>query len=103
MQDLSTLSGDVARLSIIINDAGSVVGSSPDANFNPRAFLREKGMMTDLNNLVAGDSPLYLLTACSINSRGEITGLGLTAPAKFAPIWRARHVVLRRARALHGA
>jgi hypothetical protein len=34
--------------------------------------------MTDLNTLVAGDSPLYLLTGCSINSRGQITGLGLT-------------------------
>jgi hypothetical protein len=35
--------------------------------------------MTDLNTLIAGDSPLYLLTGCSINSRGEITGLGLTS------------------------
>ena len=78
MQDLGTLSGDVASLSISINDAGSVIGASLDANFNPRAFLWEKGVMTDLNTLLAGDSPLYLLTGCSINSRGEITGLGLT-------------------------
>ena len=34
--------------------------------------------MTDLNTLVAAPSPLYLLTGCSINSRGEITGLGVT-------------------------
>ena len=33
----------------------------------------------DLNTLIAGDSPLYLLTGCSVNSRGEITGLGLTS------------------------
>ncbi len=79
MQDLGTLSGDVASLSISINDAGSIVGASLDANFNPRAFLWEKGVMTDLNTLVAGNSPLYLLTGCSINSRGEITGLGLTS------------------------
>jgi probable HAF family extracellular repeat protein len=79
MQDLGTLSGDVASVSISINDAGSVVGASLDANFNPRAFLWEKGVMTDLNTLIAGDSPLYLLTGCSINSRGEITGLGLTS------------------------
>jgi probable HAF family extracellular repeat protein len=78
MQDLGTLSGDVASVSISINDAGSVVGASLDANFNPRAFLWEKGLMTDLNTLIAGDSPLYLLTGCSLNSRGEITGLGLT-------------------------
>jgi probable HAF family extracellular repeat protein len=79
MQDLGTLSGDIASVSISINDAGSVIGASLDANFSPRAFLWEKGVMTDLNTLIAGDSPLYLLTGCSINSRGEITGLGLTS------------------------
>jgi probable HAF family extracellular repeat protein len=83
MQDLGTLSGDVASNSISINDAGSVVGVSLDANFNPRAFLWEKGVMTDLNTLIAGDSPLYLLTGCSINSRGEITGLGLTSTGEI--------------------
>jgi probable HAF family extracellular repeat protein len=79
MQDLGTLSGDVASVSLSINDAGSVVGASLDADFNPRAFLWEEGVMTDLNTLIAGDSPLYLLTGCSVNSRGEITGLGLTS------------------------
>ncbi len=83
MQDLGTLSGDVASNGISINDAGSVVGVSLDANFNPRAFLWEKGAMTDLNTLVTGDSPLYLLTGCSINSRGEITGLGLTSTGEI--------------------
>jgi probable HAF family extracellular repeat protein len=79
MQDMGTLSGDVASLSISINDAGLIVGASLDESFNPRAFLWEKGVMTDLNTLIAGNSPLYLLTGCSINSRGEITGLGLTS------------------------
>jgi len=83
MQDLETLAGDVASLSISINDAGSVVGASLDASFNPRAFLWEKGVMTDLNTLIAGDSPLYLLSGCSINSRGEITGLGLTSTGEI--------------------
>ena len=83
IQDLGTLSGDLASNGISINDGGSVVGVSLDANFNPRAFLWEKGMMTDLNTLVAGDSPLYLLTGCSINSRGEITGLGLTSAGEI--------------------
>jgi probable HAF family extracellular repeat protein len=83
MHDLGTLSGDVASVSISINDAGSVVGASLDANFNPRAFLWEKGLMTDLNTLIAGHSPLYLLTGCSINSRGEITGLGLTGKGEI--------------------
>ena len=83
MQDLGTLSGDVASVSISINDAGSVVGASLDANFNPRAFLWENGVMTDLNTLIAGNSPLYLLTGCSINSRGEIVGLGLTSTGEI--------------------
>lgn len=83
MQDLGTLSGDLASNGISINAGGSVVGVSLDANFNPRAFLWEKRVMTDLNTLVAGDSPLYLLTACSINSRGEITGLGLTSTGEI--------------------
>jgi probable HAF family extracellular repeat protein len=83
MQDLGTLSGDVASVSISINDRGSVVGASLDANFNPRAFLWEKGLMSDLNALIGGDSPLYLLTGCSLNSRGEITGLGLTSTGEI--------------------
>jgi probable HAF family extracellular repeat protein len=83
MQDLGTLSGDVASVSISINDAGSVVGASLDAKFNPRAFLWKKGAMTDLNTLIAGHSPVYSLTGCSINSRGEITGLGLTSTGEI--------------------
>jgi probable HAF family extracellular repeat protein len=83
MQDLGTLSGDVASVGISINDGGSVVGASLDANFNPRAFLWEKGVMTDLNALIAGDSPLSLLTGCSINSGGLITGLGLTSTGEI--------------------
>ena len=83
MQDLGTLSGDLASNGISINDGGSVVGVSLDANFNPRAFLWENGVMTDLNTLVAADSPLHLLTGCSINSRGEITGLGLTSTGEI--------------------
>ena len=83
MQDLGTLSGDVASNSISINDAGSVVGLSLDAKFNPRAFVWEQGVMTDLNTLIAGHSSLYLLTGCSINSRGEITGLGMTSTGQI--------------------
>lgn len=83
MQDLGALSGDVASVSISINDAGVVVGTSLDVKFNPRAFLWKGGVMTDLNTLIAGHSPLYLLTGCSINSRGEITGLGLTSTGEI--------------------
>ena len=33
----------------------------------------------DLNELIPPDSPLYLWTACSINSRGEIIGIASTS------------------------
>jgi len=83
MQDLGTLSGDTYSNALSINDAGDVAGLSLDSNFNPRGFLWHKGVMTDLNTMVAGESPLYLLTGCSINSRGEITGLGLTSTGEI--------------------
>jgi probable HAF family extracellular repeat protein len=79
MQDLGTLSGDVNSTSTGINDAGLVVGLSLDASFNPRAFLWQKGAMTDLNTLIPAASSLFLITACSINSLGEISGLGVTS------------------------
>jgi probable HAF family extracellular repeat protein len=77
MQDLGTLPGDANSSAVGINDAGEVVGISLDANFNPRAFVRRNGRMKDLNALVPGDSPLFLLLACSINSHGEIIGLAV--------------------------
>jgi hypothetical protein len=39
--------------------------------------------MTDLNTRIAGHPPLYLMTGCSINSRGEITGLGITSTGEI--------------------
>jgi probable HAF family extracellular repeat protein len=77
MQDLGTLPGDVNSGAIGINDAGEVVGVSLDASFNPRAFVAQSGVMTDLNTLIPADSPLFLITACSINSRGEIIGIAV--------------------------
>ena len=76
MQNLGTLSGDFASLAIGINDGGEVVGLSLDGNFNARAFLWEKGVMTDLNSLIASNpSGLKLQVASSINSSGEIIGV----------------------------
>jgi probable HAF family extracellular repeat protein len=80
MRDLGTLPGDSASLGLGINDKGEVVGASLDANFNPRAILREDSAMTDLNTLIAANpSGLYLLIAESINSSGEIIGLAVTS------------------------
>jgi probable HAF family extracellular repeat protein len=74
MQDLGTVQGDVDSAAIGINDIGQIVGVSLDADFNPRAFLRQGQEMIDLNTLVPAGSPLYLASACSINAAGEIVG-----------------------------
>ena len=78
MQDLGTLAGDVNSAGLGINDSGDVVGVSGDATFaNTRAFLRHNGRMSDLNTLISGKSPLYLMLAHGINSGGEIVGFGV--------------------------
>jgi probable HAF family extracellular repeat protein len=82
MQDLGTLAGDVFSTAIGINDAGEIVGVSADANFDIRAFVRLNAQLQDLNSLIAGDTPLYLLLACSINSSGQIIGLAFDTTTK---------------------
>jgi probable HAF family extracellular repeat protein len=61
-----------------INEHGQVVGQS----FNlitgaARAFLYEKGLLTDLNALIQPNSSLQLLLANDINDAGEIVGFAL--------------------------
>jgi probable HAF family extracellular repeat protein len=89
MTDLGTLAGDFSSAASAINDSGQAVGSSCDASGNCRAFLWQNGKMTDLNTLTS-DSPLYLIGAADINSRGEIVGTGLNQntgePLAFAAI-----------------
>jgi probable HAF family extracellular repeat protein len=79
MQDLGTLhSDDIGSVASGLDDKGNVVGLSIDATFTPHAFLRSNGeAMIDLNTLIPATAPLFLLQACSINSRGEITGLAV--------------------------
>ncbi len=80
MQGLGPLPGDSASLALGINDAGQVVGASLDESFNPRAIVWENGRVIDLNTLITvNPAALYLLLADSINSSGEIVGLGVTA------------------------
>ena len=85
MQGLGTLTGDFASFALGINDEGEVVGQSIDADFSTaRAFLWQKGTMTDLNTLVAvNPGKLYLLLGESINSRREIIGLAVDGAGKF--------------------
>ena len=77
MKDLGTLKGDTFSVASNLNKDGEVVGVSADENFNPRAFVWQNGVMSDLNSLIPAGSPLTLLVACGINSRGEIIGLAV--------------------------
>jgi len=85
IQDVGTISSDVASVGLAISDLGDIGGISFPAGSllavptaSPRAFLRPKGgTMVDLNSLIPADSELYLFSTCSINSRGEIIGLAL--------------------------
>src|SRR5579871_5168263 len=87
--DLGNLGGALNNVAYAINENGQVVGQSCDVNFNCRAFLWQDGVMTDLNTLTAG-SPLYLISAADINSRGEIVGAGVDPntgePLAFAAV-----------------
>jgi probable HAF family extracellular repeat protein len=79
MRDLGTLAGDFNSAALGINDKGQAVGVSNDNSGGARAFLWQNDRMTDLNELVVGDSPFHqLLFAAGIDSRGEIVGFGLT-------------------------
>ncbi|MGA7078363.1 MAG: hypothetical protein WBQ43_07650 [Terriglobales bacterium] len=81
MQDLGTLPGDLNSAGLGMNDLGDIVGASIDGDVAtglPRAMLWHNGVMSDLNALAA-DSPLYLLTAFTINDRGEIVGFGVNS------------------------
>ena len=80
LEDLGTLGGDVISIGLGLNDAGTVTGISANADFSEfRAFVWTGGVMTDLNSLIPAKSSLYLLTACSINARGEMIGFAADA------------------------
>lgn len=78
MQDLGTLPGDIGSGALSINDKGEMVGVSQSPQFHIRAVRWENGVPVDLNSLVNGKPDLSLLLAGSINSRGEIIGIGVT-------------------------
>jgi probable HAF family extracellular repeat protein len=83
MLDLGVLPGDLVGAGLSMNNNNEVVGASVSApgpaTGNPRAFLWQQGVMTDLNTLIPADSPLYLLTAFGINDAGVIVGFGATS------------------------
>src|SRR5205823_10907646 len=63
MQDLGALGHDTLGDPAGINNSTQVVGGSCDDSGNCRAFLWDNKVMTDLNDLIASDSPMYLLYA----------------------------------------
>jgi probable HAF family extracellular repeat protein len=77
MQDLGALGDDFLGDPAGINNNTQVVGGSCDASGNCRAFFWEKGVLSDLNDLIAVDSPLYLMYGLGINDAGEIAGFAL--------------------------
>jgi probable HAF family extracellular repeat protein len=78
MQDLGTLPADTNSIVGNINDEGQVPIQSCDATLsNCRAAIWQDGSMTDLNTLILPGSHLFLRSANSINSRGEIAGIAL--------------------------
>lgn len=75
---VNPLAGDTNSWAWGINKHGQVVGQSFNQNTGAaRAFLYEKGQLTDLNMLIQPDSSLQLLLANDINDRGEIVGFAL--------------------------
>jgi probable HAF family extracellular repeat protein len=85
MKGLGTLTGDLASFALGINDEGQVVGLSISPDFSTfRAFLWQNRSMIDVNTLVTSNpAKLYLLSAVSINSRKEITGLAVDGAGAF--------------------
>ena len=62
-----------------INDKGEVVGSSfvsRDRYAEPRGFLYQDGVMTDLNDLIPSSPTWMLTTGIAINNAGEIAARG---------------------------
>jgi probable HAF family extracellular repeat protein len=76
MKALPYIGDDNAGAAYDINEKGQIVGISNGGTepYGMRAFLYDHGKMLDLNTLVVGDSPLYLLLAQGINDKGEIVG-----------------------------
>lgn len=74
--DLGTVPGVTDSAALAINDNGVVVGVSSDAT-HLLAAIWKHGTAIDLNTLIPANSPLYLLTVCSINSGGQIIGLAV--------------------------
>lgn len=85
MTDLGTLPGDTFSFVGNINDKGQAPIQSCDINFNCRAAIWQDGVMTDMNTLIPADTPLYLVVADWVNSRGQIAGGAIDQNGDLVP------------------
>jgi uncharacterized membrane protein len=82
MQDLPPVGDDFFSAALAVGDDRTVTGVSIGAN-DLRAVVWEHGEPTDLNTVIPGTPGIYLLTACSVNTSGEIIGLAVDADGKY--------------------
>jgi probable HAF family extracellular repeat protein len=73
MQDLGTLGGRFSYANAI-NDSGQVVGTAGTTLNEGHAFIRDGGVMVDLNDLIGPG--WVLIEATAINASGAIVGTG---------------------------
>ena len=59
-----------------INDRGEITGFAFDEN-GPQTFLWKNGNFTDLNAVLATDTPWYIVNTASINEAGQIAATGV--------------------------
>jgi probable HAF family extracellular repeat protein len=71
MSDLGVLDGDTDSEADWMNNVGQIVGVSATSS-TMRAFIRQNGVMTDLNTLISPKSGFQLADAVSINDAGQI-------------------------------
>jgi probable HAF family extracellular repeat protein len=81
MRDLGLLSmdpADAGNTPFEINDRGQMVGASCDITLATcRGYIWQNGIMTDINDLLPADSPLYVILPLTINESGQIAGLAV--------------------------
>jgi probable HAF family extracellular repeat protein len=76
--DIGSLPGYPIVFAGAINNRGQITGQTCNLDESIcTSFIRENGVMTDLNTLVPANSSLFMYDPGGINSFGEIDGLAL--------------------------
>ena len=94
MRALEPAAGHPHSAALAINDWGDVVGASGTLPFEDAhaAIWLGGGEAADLNDLVAGSTPLYLLTAMNVDDAGEIVGFSVDTRSGQVHAFRATPV-----------